>query len=123
MRRTHIDVDLVIGYVLLGGVLTSMALLATGVAWHDVRTGELGLDYRLGDTTLFGFVVLDEQQLVAGEFRPRLLVNLGIAVLMLTPYARVLASMVYFGTVERNWKYTAITALVLAVLTFSLFLR
>jgi len=123
MRRTHIDVDLVIGYVLLGGVLTSMALLATGVAWHDVRTGELGLDYRLGDTTLFGFVVLDVQQLVAGEFRPRLLVNLGIAVLMLTPYARVLASMVYFGTVERNWKYTAITAFVLAVLTYSLFLR
>ena len=123
MRRTHIDVDLVIGYVLLGGVLTSMALLATGVAWHDVRTGELGLDYRLGDTTLFGFVVLDVQQLVAGEFRPRLVVNLGIAVLMLTPYARVLASMVYFGTVERNWKYTAITAFVLAVLTYSLFLR
>ncbi len=123
MRWTHIDVDLVIGYVLLGGVLTSMALLATGVAWHDVRTGELGLDYRLGDTTLFGFVVLDVQQLVAGEFRPRLLVNLGIAVLMLTPYARVLASMVYFGTVERNWKYTAITAFVLAVLTYSLFLR
>jgi len=123
MRWTHIDVDLVIGYVLLGGVLTSMALLATGVAWHDVRTGELGLDYRLGDTTLFGFVVLDVQQLVAGEFRPRLVVNLGIAVLMLTPYARVLASMVYFGTVERNWKYTAITAFVLAVLTYSLFLR
>jgi len=123
MRWTHIDVDLVIGYVLLGGVLTSMALLATGVAWHDVRTGELGLDYRLGDTTLFGFVVLDVQQLVAGEFRPRLLVNLGIAVLMLTPYARVLGSMVSFGTVERNWKYTAITAFVLAVLTYSLFLR
>jgi len=123
MRRTRIDVDLVIGYVLLGGVLTSMALLATGVAWHDVRAGELGLDYRLGGTTLFGFVVLDVQQLVAGEFRPRLLVNLGIAVLMLTPYARVLASMVYFGCVERNWKYTAITAFVLAVLTYSLFLR
>ena len=123
MRRTRIDVDLVIGYVLLGGVLTSMALLATGVAWHDVRTGELGLDYRLGGTTLFGFVVLDLQQLVAGEFRPRLLVNLGIAVLMLTPYARVLASMVYFGCLERNWKYTAITAFVLAVLTYSLFLR
>jgi uncharacterized membrane protein len=123
MRRTRIDVDLVIGYVLLGGVLTSMALLATGVAWHDVRTGELGLDYRLGGTTLFGFVVLDLQQLVAGEFRPRLLVNLGIAVLMLTPYARVLASMLYFGCLERNWKYTAITAFVLAVLTYSLFLR
>lgn len=123
MRRTRIDVDLVIGYVLLGGVLTSMALLATGVAWHDVRTGELGLDYRLGGTTLFGFIVLDLQQLVAGEFRPRLLVNLGIAVLMLTPYARVLASMVYFGCLERNWKYTAITAFVLAVLTYSLFLR
>src|SRR5205823_13155501 len=100
MRWTHIDVDLVIGYVLLGGVLTSMALLATGVAWHDVRTGELGLDYRRGDTTLFEFVVLDVEELVAGESRPRLVVNLGIAALMLTPYGRLLASMVYLGTVE-----------------------
>jgi len=43
--------------------------------------------------------------------------------LLLTPYARVLASMLYFALVERNRKYTAFTTFVLLTLTYSLFLR
>jgi uncharacterized membrane protein len=40
---------------------------------------------------------------------------------MLTPYVRVLASMLYFVLVERNVKYGLFTGFVLAVLTYSLF--
>jgi uncharacterized membrane protein len=58
--------------------------------------------------------------LTGAPARPRLLVNLGIAVLMLTPYVRVLASMLYFMLVERNLKYGLFTAFVLAMLTYSL---
>jgi len=47
--------------------------------------------------------------------------NVGLAVLMLTPYARVLASVLYFALVERSAKYTIFTGFVLAVLTYSLF--
>ena len=43
--------------------------------------------------------------------------------LLLTPYVRVLASMLYFALVERNLKYSVFTAFVLLVLTYSLFLR
>ena len=39
---------------------------------------------------------------------------------MLTPYVRVLASMLYFMLVERNLKYGLFTAFVLAMLTYSL---
>jgi len=67
--------------------------------------------------------VTDFRQLAAGAWRPRLLVNLGLVVLLLTPYARVLASMLYFALVERNRKYTAFTTFVLLTLTYSLFLR
>jgi uncharacterized membrane protein len=38
---------------------------------------------------------------------------------MITPYVRVLASVVYFGVV-RNLKYVIITAFVLVILTASL---
>jgi len=50
---------------------------------------------------------------------PLSLIALGIVLLMVTPYLRVLASVLYF-TVERNPKYALISLFVLAVLTISL---
>jgi len=116
------NMDLLVGYVLIVGVLSSLGLLAAGLVWHWSSTGTR-LDYDLAGTTVFGLVVTDFRQLAAGAWRPRLLVNLGLAVLLLTPYARVLASMLYFALVERNRKYAAFTTFVLLTLTYSLFLR
>ena len=45
--------------------------------------------------------------------------GLGIVVLMLTPYVRVVASVLYFG-LAKNPKYLLITLFVLLVLTASL---
>jgi len=112
-----------IGYVLLAGVAVSAVLVIVGLAWHWVRTGHLGADYTIPRMNLFEFIVADVRQVVSGPFRPRLLISLGIAALMLTPYVRVLASMIFFALVERNWKYSLFTGFVLAVLTYSLFLR
>jgi uncharacterized membrane protein len=47
------------------------------------------------------------------------LMALGLVLLMLTPYLRVVASAVYFAF-SRNYKYVAITLIVLAMLTASL---
>ena len=57
------------------------------------------------------------------QLSPRLLVILGVAVLLFTPFLRVLASVVFFAAVERNWKYTVFTSFVLIVLTYSLLMR
>ena len=121
MRRAGFDVESLVGYTLLGGVLLSMSLVAAGLAWHWVAWGDLRFDYALPATTVAGFVATDFRQLFSEAPRPRLLMNLGLAVLMLTPYVRVLASMVYFACVERNGKYTLFTAFVLGTLTYSLF--
>lgn len=115
--------DTLVGGVLLAGVATSLVLIAAGMLWHWAATGSGRLDYSIGGTNLVGFVVDDARALAAGSLRPRALVNLGIAVLLLTPYVRVLASLCYFALAERDWQYTAITACVLAVLTWSLLLR
>jgi len=116
----HIDAASIIGLTLLVGVVSSLALIAIGLAWHWARWGTLELDYTLPATSVGGFVLADVRQLELGEVRPRLLVSLGIVVLLLTPWVRVLASMLYFAIVERNAKYTCFTAFVLALLTWSL---
>ena len=115
--------DLLIGYLLLSGVVLSLALIAAGLAWRWIRTGKPSLDYQLIGTDVFRLAVEEIRLATHGAIRPRLLDTSGIIVLMLTPYLRVLASVAYFFFVLRNWKYTLFTSIVLAVLTYSLFLR
>jgi uncharacterized membrane protein len=117
------DMEVLVGYILLIGVLTSIALILGGLAWHWLQTGQIGVQYRISGMNFFEFLFKDLAQLFGGQLRPRLFVSLGIAMLMLTPFVRVLASMVYFLVAARNWKYTVFTGFVLAVLTYSLFLR
>ena len=119
----QLDMDVLVGYILQIGVLLSMALVAAGLVWTWLRTGGLMLNYQITGMNLFEFVVHEVRLAVHGALGPRLLVNLGITVLMLTPFVRVAASVVYFVAVLKNWKYTLFTAFVLAVLTYSLFLR
>lgn len=116
------DMETLIGFILLGGVLISMALIATGIIWNWLQTGRLTLEYPIIKTNLFGFMVSSIRQVLAGILHPRLFVSLGIIALMLTPYTRVLASVLYFALAEHNIKYTLFTAFVLSVLTYSLFL-
>lgn len=115
--------DLLLGYLLLGGVLLSMALIVAGLIWRFLRVGHFTLDHQLSGMNLFQFLVEEVRIALSGQLRPRTLVDGGIAVLMLTPYIRVLASMFYFMVGLKNWKYTVFTGIVLAVLTFSLFIR
>ncbi|HEX5412932.1 MAG TPA: DUF1634 domain-containing protein [Terriglobia bacterium] len=117
------EMDTLVGVVLRDGVLLSLGLIVIGLFWRWLRTGGFALDYQIAGTNLFEFVTGEVGLAVQGSVRPRLLINLGIAVLMLTPFIRVAVSMVYFMGFLRNWKYTCFTAIVLIVLTYSLFLR
>jgi len=121
MRQLRMDA--LLGYILLDGVLLSLGLLVIGMCWRWVNTGMLSLDYQLAGMNLFEFVLTEFRMAAHGELRPRLLINLGIAVLMLTPYLRVMVSVAYFLAVSKNWKYASFTAVVLVILTYSLFLR
>ncbi|HUI30762.1 MAG TPA: DUF1634 domain-containing protein [Candidatus Acidoferrales bacterium] len=122
-KSIEYKMDALVGYILLVGVLTSITLIVSGVIWHYVDTGHIGLDYSIAGMNLFQFVLTEIHQFTRLHLRPRLLVNLGIAALMLTPYVRVAASMLFFAFAERNYKYTTFTAIVFVVLTYSLFLR
>ena len=119
----HFDMESLVGYILLTGVLLSVALLAIGFVWRWVRVGNLRFEHSIVGTNFFEFILSTLRQMASQALRPRLFLNLGIGVLMLTPFVRVLASVFYFAFVEHNWKYTLFTGFVLSVLTYSLFLR
>jgi uncharacterized membrane protein len=121
--KQEFDMDAVVGYILLIGVSASLVLVMAALVWRWAETRTLVFDYKLSGMNLFQ-LILHEVRLVAhGTLRPRQLLSLGIAMLMLTPFIRVLASMVYFMAALRNWKYSVFTAIVLVTLTYSLFLR
>lgn len=122
-KPVRFDMEILIGYILQVGVISSAVFLLAGILWRWAATGSPQLHYTLSGTNLFQFWITDIRQATSGEFRPRLLINLGIAILLITPYLRVAASAVYFAFVEKNLKYTLFTGFVMAVLTYSLFLR
>jgi len=117
------DMESLVGAILLVGVLLSISLLIIGIAWYYALTGHLGVHYQISGMNLFSFFIQDLHQVFHGLLQPHILISLGINVLMLTPYTRVLISMLYFAFVEHNFKYTMFTGFVLVVLTYSLFLR
>jgi uncharacterized membrane protein len=117
------DMEGLVGYILLIGVLLSVALLTVGFIWRWVRVGNLRFEHSIVGMNLFEFILSTLRQMASQAFRPRLFLNIGIGVLMLTPFVRVLASVFYFAFVEHNWKYTLFTGFVLSVLTYSLFVR
>ncbi len=119
---TQLRMDTLVGTLLLIGVMASLALVAAGAIWSFLSTGRMVPNYRIVGMNFFGFAVATAAGLRHGLFTPKLLINTGIVTLMLTPFLRVLASMLYFLLVK-NPKYTAFTAFVLAVLAWSLFLR
>jgi len=122
-EKRQFEMDALVGTILQDGVLLSLGLIIVGLFWRWLSTGGLALDYQIVGMNLFQFVVDEVRLALHGSVRPRLLINLGIAVLMLTPFIRVAASVAYFMGVLRNWKYTLFTAVVLSILTYSLFLR
>lgn len=123
LRRAHFDMEEVIGYILLTGVLLSIALIVVGLVWNLALTGTLRIAYLIRTANLSGFIAREAGQVASGHITAGTFIILGIIVLMLTPYLRVLGSMLYFTFAEHNWKYSLFTGFVLAVLTYALFIR
>jgi uncharacterized membrane protein len=121
--RSPAGQDALVGYVLLLGVLLSVSLVTAGLIWHLVVTGQASLTYPIRGGNFVEFVWQDVRQLATGAVQPQSLISSGIAVLMLTPYARLFISLFHFIFVERDAKYALFTAVSLAILTYSLFLR
>ncbi len=113
-----------ISYILIGGVGLSFAIEVAGLAWYYIQTGGLSFDFssrwQLTGTSFFSYIAGLFSNTTGGG--PLALMAVGIVILMLTPYIRVIASAIHFGA-TRNLKYLFFTIFVLVVLTLSLSLR
>ncbi|MGH9917779.1 MAG: DUF1634 domain-containing protein, partial [Nitrososphaerales archaeon] len=113
-----------IGLVLRYGVIASFALVALGslLLFLEGQTGlrSVGTSEQLFEVQN-GFPV-GLSQLVQGvaSAKPYAIIDLGLVVLLATPVARVVISMLLFAE-EKRYAFVAITATVLAILLLSMF--
>jgi uncharacterized membrane protein len=115
--------ELTISYILIIGVVASVAIEVIGILRYYNSNGNLDIvfqpEFALRGVDFFSYSGRTLFQVMSGEWTPIQILSLGIVVLMMTPYLRVVASVAYFGLV-RNAKYLIITLFVLTILTASL---
>ncbi len=106
---------LIIGWILLGGVLLSATVIFIGVALLFIR--HVGLSAQ----ALQAFPqTLDQVWSGVVALQPQAVITLGLLLLIATPVMRVAVSIVAFA-LEKDRRYVVITAIVLAILLFSVF--
>ncbi len=114
------DMEAVLSRILAGGVISSFVLILLGLLSAYVLGGSDALDSPIVSGNFLEFVNQEVSLVLSGDLAGRTLVTLGILVLLLTPYVRVVSSVVLFGLRERDRRFTLVTLFVLSVLTVSL---
>jgi uncharacterized membrane protein len=110
---TDSRLDQIIGNLLRVGVVTAAAVVAWGGAWYLQRTGQTRPDYHAFHPEVRGLHSLGVLPL------PQAIIMIGLLILIATPVARVVFSLVAFA-LERDRAYVVITLIVLIVLLYSL---
>lgn len=111
-----------ISYLLVGGVVASLFLEIIGMASFYYSYGHLHITEKKGmfirGDNFFRLIY----GLLEGDYGQKdavFLMTLGITILILTPYVRVILSILYFAW-RKNIKYILMTIVVFMVLTTSL---
>jgi uncharacterized membrane protein len=108
-----------VGNLLRIGVLIAAAVTIAGGIAFLVHHGSLTPEHSVfrGEPAMLSTLT----GIIAGAIalQPAAIVQLGIVLLIATPVARVLLTLIAFA-IQRDWMYVLISAIVLALLTYSL---
>ena len=109
-----------VGAILRLGVLLSSAVIILGLVPYLVRDGAGHVDYHLfrGEPEVFRTV--RDVLAYAAQAHPRGIMQLGVLLLIATPFARVALCLVEFAR-ERDRLYIFVTLVVLLTLSWGLF--
>ncbi len=113
-------VEAVIGDLLRAGVILAGMIILAGGILYVVHYGHTPVHYGAFDANraqLHSIVPVIKGTL---HLDARAVIQLGLLLLIATPIARVVFSIVAFA-MERDWTYVWITVVVLSILMFSLF--
>lgn len=113
------NIERMVSVLLRTGVTISGAVVLAGGVLYLIRHGYERVDYHVFHSQPAIDSLLPQIVAGAASLRSRSVIQLGILLLIATPIARVAFSLVGF-TLERDRTYVLITAIVLAVLLFSL---
>jgi uncharacterized membrane protein len=117
--------ETIVSYLLMIGVNCSVMLEVLGITLYYSTYGNVQISQNqtvfISGQNFFAFII-DQMQHLFGSENAILFMTLGIVILILVPYIRVITSVIYFGW-EKNRKYVLITLFVLIVLTVSLALH
>jgi uncharacterized membrane protein len=104
-----------LGLVLLTGFALGLTVMSIGIVLYLVTYGrpeiELGGVWRTEYGSIFAYLTH-----INSSANPKNILELGLALLLLTPYARAVASIAYF-IAEHDLKYVIITSIVIALIT------
>ena len=103
--------ELIIGTLLRVGVGSSAAVVLGGGIWYLAARGMMPTHYRHFHAAARGSL--------SGLSGPEMAIQLGLLILIATPVARVIFSLVGFS-LEKDRVYVAITIVVLAILAYSI---
>lgn len=129
-RESITRMELMISYILRGGVLLSAVVILCGIALAAAtrNTGYASIQpHHLPDILSFhaaagpGYFPTAPTTVLraALDGKPYAIIGLGMLLLIATPILRVALSVVFFFA-QRDWLYTTVTVFVLAVLLVSL---
>ncbi|MEM0375355.1 MAG: DUF1634 domain-containing protein [Nitrososphaerota archaeon] len=114
------ELERALGFLMLAGTLVSLASMALGISLYVLREGEqvsVSDQWVVRSNSFLEFVA----GIGSTGSAAALLMRLGVAALMLTPYSRAVVSLIYFAR-RRDLKFVAITGLVVTVLSMLLFM-
>ena len=100
--------EIIIANLLRAGVISAAAVVFAGGIWY-VAASHAEPDYRVFQPAPF----------FAGRTGPEITIAIGLLLLVATPVARVIFSLIGFAA-ERDRLYVALTAIVLCILAYSL---
>jgi uncharacterized membrane protein len=111
--------ELLLGRLLRSGVILAAVVVFVGGGWYLAQSKNEAENYKTfrGEPAELTHVTRIVREAVS--LNPVGLIQLGLLLLIATPVARVVFSVVGFA-IERDWMYVGITLVVLATLLYSL---
>ena len=113
------DIEKIMGNLLRYGVLTSLFVVLIGAVFYLSQHGSEAPSYKkfIGEPKRFS--ELNQVWSSAWQKRGRSIIQLGLFILIATPIARIVFSILGY-ILERDYLYIIITSIVLCVILYSL---
>ncbi len=114
------DIEPLVSGTLRNGVLLGVGFIVAGVIAQQVRpVADLGPNPRAADLQILLLTDIRRYGSVGLWARP--LLDMGMAVILVTPYVRLFLSFWYFSCVVRRWPQAVFTGINLLILTLVFF--